>query len=71
MANELGHLGYVFSIIGMILLSLNKRLGWAFRFIGEAIWISVGVLLDMDSIYIWGGIFMCIDLLGLVMWRKE
>jgi hypothetical protein len=48
----------------MYLLSQHERFGWVCRFLGELIWVAIGIYLGMTSIWIWGFIFMLIDLRG-------
>lgn len=71
MIDLFGHAGYLLIALGMYLLSRKDKFGWICRFIGESIWVYLGVYLGMSSIYIWGAIFMGIDLAGYYNWRKN
>ena len=67
----LGHIGYFSIAVGMYLVTLKNLWGFAFRFVGEVIWLVIGLLLGMSSLLIWGVIFMGIDIYGFVKWRRE
>lgn len=62
--DAVGHAGYAFLAVGMWMLSGGRRGGWLFRFVGESIWVGVGVWLELSSIWSWGVVFMLIDLRG-------
>lgn len=66
-----GHVGYTMLAIGMLLIARGKALGWAFRLIGEFIWLVIGIYLGMSSMWIWGGVFLVIDLFGLINARRK
>jgi hypothetical protein len=70
-ADMLGHVGYAFLFLGMILLARQHMLGWLFRLSGEAIWVVIGIGLSLTSVWFWGSIFMCIDAYGYWKWRKN
>jgi len=72
MGNDfLGHVAYVLVATGMAFLARQNALGWVFRFSGEAIWVGVGLRMDMSSIWTWGIVFMVIDIIGFRAWRQE
>jgi hypothetical protein len=64
----IGHIGYAFIFIGMLFLASQSIWGWAFRFVGEIIWVGLGVALGLTSIWAWGFLFMCIDSMAFVNW---
>lgn len=66
-----GHVGYTLLGIGMLLIAQGKALGWAFRLAGELIWLVIGLYLNMSSMWIWGGLFLVIDLFGLVNAKRK
>lgn len=66
----LGHIGYVFITIGILLLTRKNIWGWLFRWMGEFIWLIIGILLDMSSIWSWGLIFLGLDIYGFYSWKK-
>ena len=66
----MGHVGYLYIALGMGLLSNRLKSGWVFRFIGEAIWVGLGITLGLSSIWIWGTIFCVIDIRGYLKWRE-
>jgi hypothetical protein len=67
----LGHVGYALITVGMYFLAKREKLGWVFRFTGEAIWVAVGLMLGMSSIWAWGFLFLGIDCYGYRKWVKE
>lgn len=66
-----GHFGYAFIALGVYLLAQKSAWGFACRFIGEVIWLVVGVLLGMSSIWTWGILFLFIDGYGFIKWRRD
>jgi len=67
----LGHIGYAFIFIGLVLLTHKNRFGWICRLLGETLWIGIGFSLGMTSIWIWGTIFVCVDAAGWMKWKNE
>jgi hypothetical protein len=66
-----GHFSYISVALGMWCLARQNRLGWAFRFIGEAGWVAIGLYMGMSSIWLWGILFMGIDFYGYKQWEKN
>lgn len=66
----LGHIGYLLLASGMLLLARKNILGWACRGIGEAIWLFIGIEMNMSSMWFWGIIFLLIEIHGFVSWKK-
>lgn len=67
----LGHAGYISIIAGLILLARQNKWGWVFRFVGDMLWFLIGFLIDMSSLWFWGGIFLMIDLWGWYKWTHK
>lgn len=67
--DAVGHVGYVFLVAGTWLLSSRPRLGWALRATGTTVWLGIGVWLGMASLWLWGAVFLAVDLKGL--WRAR
>ena len=65
-----GHVAYLFLVAGMVLLTRKNLWGWACRFIGEIGWVVIGFIMGMTSIWLWGLVFMCIDIKGFYEWWK-
>ena len=63
-----GHIGYILLACGMWSLSQNNKWGWVFRILGEFIWVIIGVFMEMTSIWMWGLVFMGIDVRGFYKW---
>lgn len=66
-----GHWGYAFILVGQYYVGCKEPMGWLFRFFGEALWIIIGVILGMSSIWVWGCIFMALDLHNFEKWQAE
>jgi nicotinamide riboside transporter PnuC len=65
-----GHIGYIAIVLGMIGLVRKKIWGWAARFIGEVIWLGIGISIGYTSIIFWGTLFLAIDGYGFYQWKK-
>lgn len=68
--NRWGHLGYICIALGMFLLAKQIVWGWLVRFLGEAIWMYIGIKMKMSSVYIWSFIFLGMELYGFFSWLK-
>lgn len=66
-----GHIAYLFIIAGMIHLTLKLRIGWIMRLIGELMWVVLGFLMGYTSIWLWGSVFVLIDLYGFIKWKEN
>lgn len=66
----LGHIGYLFLALGMLLLARRNVLGWACRAVGELIWLFIGFEMQMSSMWVWGVIFIAIEIHGFISWKK-
>lgn len=66
-----GHVGYVFILYGLWLLTQGRKFGWGMRFVGEAIWVILGFALGMSSIWMWGLVFMSMDIVGYYRWSTK
>lgn len=66
-----GHWGYAYIGLGLLFLSWGDKWGWAFRFFGELIWIILGFMMGMSSIWLWGFIFLGVDAYGFYKWKKQ
>jgi hypothetical protein len=71
MIDLVGHIGYISILIGMILLSKKNKAGWIFRFAGETIWSVLGLILGLTSIWVWGSVFMAIDVFAFLKWSAN
>jgi|DEB0MinimDraft_6_1074348.scaffolds.fasta_scaffold159614_2 hypothetical protein len=65
-----GHIGYLLLATGMFLLARKNILGWAFRGAGEAIWLFIGVEMNMSSIWFWGIVFLALEIHGFSSWKR-
>ena len=69
--DALGHVGYLLITAGMLAIGYNKMSGWLLRIAGEVIWLAIGFMTELSSIWFWGIIFIFIDLKMFVLWRKR
>ena len=70
-ADICGHIGYAFVALGMYFLAKKNIWGWICRWIGEMIWLVVGALIGMTSMWTWGILFLFIEAYGFYSWRKD
>lgn len=66
-----GHLFYACLATGMFLLARKNRWGWVFRFLGELGWLWIGVELKMSSVWLWGTLFLCMEVYGFWSWTRK
>ena len=68
-----GHVGYALLGFGMYLLAIKSIWGWISRFAGEVIWLVIGYVIGMTSMYTWGVFFLFMEVYGLYSWwgKKE
>ncbi len=66
-----GHAGYVSLFFGSQLLARQNKYGWLCRLVGEFIWVVLGFILGLTSIWMWGIFFIFFnDLYGFWKWSK-
>jgi len=66
-----GHVGYVCLFLGSQLLARNNKYGWLCRLLGELIWVVLGFILGLTSIWMWGIFFIFAnDIYGFWKWSK-
>lgn len=70
-ADYFGHWFYFFLLLGMWLIGLKDYRGWAFRFIGEIGWIGIGMFLGLSSVWMWGFVFLAVDIYNYRKWQLE
>ena len=66
----IGHIGYFYIALGVWLLSYKNKYGWMCRFVGEGIWIVLGITMQITSIWMWGILFMFLDTKGYYKWSN-
>lgn len=49
----LGHIGYISLLAGVYLVGSKLAWGWGFYVVGCAIWIYIGIKINMTSVWIW------------------
>jgi hypothetical protein len=69
--DALGHVGYLLITAGMLAIGHNKMSGWLLRLAGESIWLAIGFMTELSSIWFWGIIFILIDIKMFMLWRKK
>ena len=67
----LGHIGYLFLAFGMYLLARKNMFGWACRGVGETIWLFIGIEMQMSSMWVWGFVFLALEIHGFLSWKKS
>lgn len=70
-ADLLGYLGYSILSIGIFLIGRKKISGWYFRALGDAVWICIGFSIPLTSMWIWGFVFLGMEVYGYRTWRKK
>lgn len=70
-ADLLGHVGYASLVLGTILVTRKNKAGWPFRAFGELLWVVVGFLTGLTSAWMWGTVFICIDVHGYLKWKRD
>lgn len=66
-----GHIGYVSLFVGSQLLARHNKYGWLCRLLGELIWVVLGFILGLTSIWMWGIFFVFAnDIYGFWKWSK-
>lgn len=67
-----GHAGYVSLFIGSQLLARHNKWGWIARLVGELIWVVIGLMIGLTSIWMWGIFFIFFnDVYGFWKWNKD
>lgn len=67
----LGHVGYFFIGLGILLLARKNIAGWIMRALGELIWLLIGISMGMSSMWLWSGLFLFMEAYGFYQWRQE
>lgn len=67
----IGHVGYFFVFFGTVALARKRKIGWIMRIIGAAIWLGIGVVLGMTSLWFWESAFIVADLYGFIRWKPK
>jgi hypothetical protein len=71
MIDLVGHIGYALIFFGTIIVGRRNKIGWILRFLGESIWLCLGIVLQLTSIYIWGIVFIFLEVFNYMKWRNE
>lgn len=66
--DKFGHLGYILIFGGQFLLAEKLKWGWCARFLGELIWLFIGVKMKMSSIWLWGAVGLLFETYGFIRW---
>ncbi len=62
----LGHLGYFCLALGLFKIAKDDGTGWAFRLLGEGVWVIISLQIGLWSGVIWGVLFMIVDIFGIM-----
>ncbi len=71
MTDLVGHVFYLFLVIGLIMVGRGVSAGWALRLIGSAGWAVIGFVIGMSSIWLWSLVFVGVDLYNWNKWRND
>jgi nicotinamide riboside transporter PnuC len=71
LTNIVGHIGYCLWVTGTLLLARKAITGWLLRIVGDVIWIIIGFILGMSSIWFWCLVFLGLDTYGYFSWRRK
>ena len=66
-----GHAGYILLLVGQLLITKKRKIGFLIRLVGELGWGVIGLALGMSSIVIWSLVFAVVEVVGWVRWRRE
>jgi len=66
-----GHFGYFLIFIGLVMISMKERIGWIFRLLGELLWVAIGISIGMSALWVWGLVFIIVDLVAWKVWADE
>ena len=67
----LGHIGYLLVVVGTLMIARKDIRGWWPRMVGDVFIVSMGLLLGVSSLWIWGTVFLLIDIFGYRKWKRE
>lgn len=71
MIDLIGHGAYGLISLGLLLLARDIKWGWPTKLVGDATFVWIGTQLAMSSIVCWGSVFVLLDIIGIVKWRKD
>ena len=71
MIDFFGHLSYAFCVGGTYMVGTRKRAGWVVRGVGDVGWVSCGLAIGLSSIWVWGSIFVVLDVIGWRKWKRR
>ena len=66
-----GYWGYFFIFAGLYYIGAKEPAGWFMRLFGETIWIILGFILGVSSIWVGGLAFVALDFYNLQKWKME
>ncbi len=66
-----GHFGYVVIAIGSLLIANQRAEGYIFHLFAAAIWIHIGSMLRMSSLWFWESICVATAIYGWLNWTDR
>ncbi len=69
--NLVGHIGYAFGVLGMILVGNHLAAGWACFLITEVIWLYLGLKWKKSSIWFWCFIYAGVHVYNYSIWSVD
>lgn len=70
MIDIMGHVSYIFIVLGMALLARGRTVGFLFQSLGAFIWMICGIFLGLSSMIIWNTVLVIIGIYGYVKLLK-
>jgi hypothetical protein len=64
-----GHIAYALILSGQLLVARKIRNGWLLRIAGVLIWVILGFILGLSSIWLWSIFFLICDFYGWKRWK--
>lgn len=71
MIDALGHVCYAVILVGQLMVARHVVQGWLIRIAGTLGWIVLGLLLGLTSIWVWCSLFIVVDIIGYLRWKKD
>jgi len=71
MINEIGWIGNFFFAMGAIYLANKRTIGWFYNVLGNACYVTQGILAGLDSLWVISIFLLTINIWGIYNWRKK
>ena len=64
-----GHIGFVFLLLGKVLVINKHRWGFCAWAVGAGVWLVLGLHLGLTSLVVWNGVYIVMYAYGFYKWR--